>query len=88
MFLNGGPTVTGPASRCRTDPRDPTTARTRPHSKWHGELMGHTFVHSVIDDHSRVVYSEVHDDETALTATVVLVWASDWFAACGITIER
>lgn len=31
--------------------------------------MGYAFVHSVIDDHSRLVYCEVHDDETALTAT-------------------
>ena len=50
--------------------------------------MGHAFVHSVIDDHSRLVYSEVHDDETAITATGVLVRAVDWFAARGITVER
>ncbi len=50
--------------------------------------LGHAFVHSVIDDHSRVVYSEVHDNETALTATAVLVRAVDWFAIRGVRIER
>ena len=50
--------------------------------------MGYAFVHSVIDDHSRLVYSEVHDDETAVTATAVLVRAVDWFAQRGVTIER
>ena len=29
---------------------------------------GHAFVHTVIDDHSRVAYAEIHDDETAATA--------------------
>ena len=42
--------------------------------------MGHAFVHTVIDDHSRVAYAEVHDDETAATATAVLRRAVAWFA--------
>jgi hypothetical protein len=46
------------------------------------------FVHTVIDDHSRVAYAEVHDDETAATATAVLRRAVAWFAARGITTER
>ena len=50
--------------------------------------MGHAFIHSVIDDYSRVVYSEIHDDETALTATAVLIRAHDWFADRGVTVER
>jgi Integrase core domain len=32
---------------------------------------GYAFVHTVIDDHSRVAYAEIHDDETASTATGV-----------------
>jgi hypothetical protein len=28
-------------------------------------------VHTVLDDHSRVAYTEVHDDETAVTAVAV-----------------
>ena len=50
--------------------------------------MGTAFVHTVIDDHSRVACAEIHDDETALTATGVLHNAVTWFAARGISIER
>ena len=38
-------------------------------------------MHTVIDDHSRVAYAEIHDDETAATATAVLRRAVAWFAA-------
>ena len=30
-------------------------------------------MHTVIDDHSRVAYAEIHDDETAATAVAVLL---------------
>ena len=57
-------------------------------SKNHDVLMRHAFVHTVIDDHSRVAYAEIHDDETAVTAIGVLRRAVSWFAARGITVER
>ncbi len=60
----------------------------KPRSIHRGPKMGHAFVHTVIDDHSRVAYAEVHDDETALTATGVLRRAVGWFAARGITTHR
>ena len=50
--------------------------------------MGTAFVHTVIDDHSRVAYAEIHDDETAATAAGVLRRAVAWFAARGVTVER
>jgi transposase InsO family protein len=50
--------------------------------------MGHAFVHTVVDDHSRVGYAEVHDDETAVTATAVLGRAVAWFHERGVTVER
>ncbi|MDP9220674.1 MAG: IS481 family transposase [Actinomycetota bacterium] len=50
--------------------------------------MGTAFVHTVIDDYSRVVYAEIHDDETATTAVAVLARATSWFASRGIRIER
>lgn len=50
--------------------------------------LGYAFVHTVIDDHSRVAYTEVHDDETAFTAVAVLRRAVDWFADRGVAIER
>ena len=50
--------------------------------------MGKAYVHTVIDDHSRVAYAEIHDDETALTATAVLIRAVEWFRARGVRVER
>ena len=60
----------------------------KPRSKHHSELMGHAFVHTVIDDHSRVAYAEIHDDETAATAVAVLQRAVAWFAERGVTVSR
>lgn len=50
--------------------------------------MGHCFVHTVIDDHSRVAYAEIHDDEKAVTATAVLRRATTWLAQRGVTVGR
>jgi transposase InsO family protein len=50
--------------------------------------VGTCFVHTVIDDFSRVAYAECHDDETAATAVAVLHRAVAWFAERGITVER
>jgi transposase InsO family protein len=51
-------------------------------------LIGTAFIHTVLDDHSRVAYSEIHDDETKETAVAVLRNATTWFAARGVLIER
>jgi transposase InsO family protein len=66
------------------------TARTsgRPRNKNSQPLMGTAFVHTVLDDHSRVAYAEIHDDETAATAISVLRRAVAWFAARGVRVER
>ena len=50
--------------------------------------LGTAFVHTVIDDHSRVAYAEIHGDEKADTAVGVLRRAVSWFAARGVTVER
>ena len=60
----------------------------KPRNVHHNPKMGTAFVHTVIDDHSRVAYAEIHDDETADTATTVLRNAVAWFAARQITVER
>ena len=52
--------------------RAATAARTGQRSAGRGALVGTAYVHTVIDDHSRVAYAEVHDDETAATAIGVL----------------
>jgi transposase InsO family protein len=51
-------------------------------------LIGHAYVHTVIDDHSRVAYAEIHDNETSDTAIGVLRRAVSWFADRGVTVER
>jgi transposase InsO family protein len=60
----------------------------KPRNDHHNPKMGHAFVHTVIDDYSRVAYAEVHDDETAPTAVAVLRRAVAWFAERGVTVER
>ena len=57
-------------------------------NKHRHEVLGYAFIHTVIDDHSRVAYAEIHDDETAATATGVLQRATSWFADRGVTVER
>lgn len=49
---------------------------------------GYDYVHSVVDDHCRLAYSEVLDDERADTTTGFFARAIDFFTAHGITIER
>ena len=46
------------------------------------------YVHTVIDDHSRVAYAEICADEKADTAVGVLHRAVAWFADRGVTVER
>ena len=50
--------------------------------------IGICYVHTVIDDYSRVAYAECHDNETAATAVGVLYRAVAWFAERGVTVER
>jgi transposase InsO family protein len=59
-----------------------------PRSKWHNVLIGTCFLHTVIDDHSRVAYVEARNDETGETAAEVLRNAVAWFAERGVTVQR
>ena len=49
---------------------------------------GKAFLHTVIDDHSRVAYVEICADEKADTAAGVLRRAVAWFAQRGVSVER
>jgi transposase InsO family protein len=60
----------------------------KPRTVHRNPRMGTAFVHTVLDDHSRVAYAEIHDDETAATAVGVLRRAVSWFAARGVTVSR
>ena len=44
---------------------------------------GHVYVVSVIDDHSRLAYSELHGSETAVTVTATLRRAAAWMTEQG-----
>lgn len=50
--------------------------------------VGYDYVHSVVDDHSRVAYSEILSDEKADTTAEFFARAVEFFAACDVTIER
>src|SRR3712207_2363236 len=60
----------------------------KPRNAHRNPKMGTAFVHTVLDDHSRVAYAEIHDDETAITAVAVLRRAVAWFHTRGVTVER
>jgi transposase InsO family protein len=49
---------------------------------------GWEYVHSIVDDCSRLAYSEIHDDERAPTVTAFTRRALDWFLEQGIVCER
>jgi transposase InsO family protein len=49
---------------------------------------GYAYVHSAVDDRSRLAYSEVHDDETATTTTAFWTRAIAFYASHGIAIRE
>ncbi|GAA2249921.1 IS481 family transposase [Streptomyces ruber] len=49
---------------------------------------GYAYLHTALDDHSRLAYTEDLADETAPTCAAFLKRAAAWFAARGIVIER
>jgi transposase InsO family protein len=49
---------------------------------------GWEYVHSIVDDCSRLAYSEIHNDERAATVTAFTRRALDWFLDHGIVAER
>jgi transposase InsO family protein len=53
-----------------------------------GRGIGYDYIHSAVDDHSRLAYSEVLADEHTLTCTGFLRRAQEFYAAHGIQLER
>jgi len=68
--------------------REATAKRTGARHANYEPNVGTAVLHTVIDDHSRVAYIEIHADETAATAISVLQRAITWFADRGVTVER
>jgi transposase InsO family protein len=50
--------------------------------------VGWEYCHSIVDDCSRLAYSELHDDETAATVTAFTGRALDFLLSHGIVAER
>jgi transposase InsO family protein len=72
-FLRPGHAVTGDRSKTAAEKRT---------------ALGHDFFHAVVDDHSRLAYGELLDDEQAATVTAFVARALAWFAGRGITTRR
>lgn len=50
--------------------------------------VGYEWVHSLVDDHSRLAYSELHQDERAATVTAFVERGLAAFAAHGVEVKR
>jgi transposase InsO family protein len=50
--------------------------------------VGKTYLHSMVDDHTRLAYSEFCDNETALTCLEYTRRAVQWFADRGVSIRK
>ena len=48
---------------------------------------GYAYLHHAIDDHSRLVYSEILTDQRKDTAAAFWLRANAWFADAGITVK-
>jgi transposase InsO family protein len=72
-FIRPGHAVTGDRTRTWAD----KTAR-----------RGHDYFHAIVDDHSRLAYGELLDDEKAATTTAFLERALAWFAGHDIVCRR
>ena len=75
-FLRPGHRVTGDRSQRSRQWMRPETR------------VGYDYAHAIVDDHSRLAYVELHDDEKATTVTGFVERALAFFAAHEITTKR
>jgi transposase len=75
-FLRPGHAVTGDRSQRSRNWMRPETR------------VGYDYAHAVVDDHSRLGYDELHENETAATVTGFVGRALAFFAEHGITAQR
>ncbi len=75
-FLRPGHRVTGDRSQRSRNWMRPKTR------------VGYDYAHAIVDDHSRLAYVELHDDEKAATVTGFLERALAFFAEHGIVAKR
>jgi transposase InsO family protein len=75
-FLRAGHRVTGDRSQRSRKWMRPETR------------VGYDYAHAIVDDHSRLAYVELHDDEKAATVTGFVERALAFFAEQGIMAKR
>jgi transposase InsO family protein len=56
--------------------------------KYGKTARGYHFLHSALDGHSRLVYSELLTDERKETAAAFWIRANAWFSQCGIAVRN
>ena len=76
--LGGIPSGGGWRTRGRGYPGEGAKAR----------MVGYRYLHSAIDDRTRIVYSEILDNERASTAAGFWARAAAWYQSIGIPVER
>ena len=57
-------------------------------SKRYYPLKGYHFLHTALDGHSRLAYTELLADERQDTAAAFWARANAWFTTCGITVRK
>jgi len=50
--------------------------------------VGYDYAHAIVDDHSRLAYVELHDDEKAATVTGFVERALAYYAEHGVVVRR
>jgi hypothetical protein len=75
-FLRSGHRVTGDRSQRSRNWMRPETR------------VGYDYAHAIVDDHSRLAYVELHNDERAATVTAFVERALAHFADHEITAKR
>ena len=57
-------------------------------NKYRNPRRGYHFLHTAIDAHSRLAYSELLPDERKETASAFWSRANAWFAECGVVVQK
>lgn len=81
----GGWRMLGRASGGRNSQADRSSGQ---FNKYHQPLRGHHFLHTALDGHSRLAYSEILTDERKQTAAAFWLRANAWFAKHGIIVRK
>jgi transposase InsO family protein len=59
-----------------------------PRTAHRNPILGYHYLHTALDDHSRLAYSELLADELGTTAAEFWSRAQSWFASNGVAIQR